>query len=123
MRTRERCAELPRQWENGNLMSLLYSALFYSFADMTKTQRSLLIHFMLGTPIYTGGVDSQSIICFVQGFTIGARCDFLEIFRAELEAKYKIPWPSNGLIGQIETLSKRELKAGNVLSEPQRLSC
>ena len=78
---------------------------------MTKDDKILLLHFVTRTGMYVYPVDIYNIQSFITGYETGRRnkCHFYNLCKDLLSTKYKIHYLSNGLLGQIQKLSEKQL--------------
>jgi hypothetical protein len=77
---------------------------------MTKNDRIILLYFFAKTPMYIGEqVDQRTMMSFLHGYEMGRKnkCKFLETAKDLLIQKYKVSYPSTGIVGQIDKLSKK----------------
>lgn len=77
---------------------------------MTKDDKTYLIHFLTRTGMYINPVDMHTINSFIAGYQTGRRgkCHLWDMCKELLTTKYGIEYPSNGLLGQIKRLSKKQ---------------
>jgi len=78
---------------------------------MTKDDKILLLHFVTRTGMYIYPVDIYNIQSFITGYEAGRKnkCHFYKLCKDLLSTKYKIHYLSNGLLGQIQKLSEKQL--------------
>lgn len=77
---------------------------------MTKNDRILLTHFITRPGMYIFQVDIRNIQSFITGYEIGRKnkCHFYELSKELMSTKYKIKYLSDGWLGQINRLSKKQ---------------
>lgn len=77
---------------------------------MTKDDKILLVHFVTRTGMYIHPVDIHNIQSFLHGYEAGRKnkCHFYESAKDLLSKKYKLKYLSDGLLGQLKRLAKKQ---------------